>query len=85
MVLKEKYFKHVNVMKARVKGNVSMMWISIISFRKVIKAGAHWPLGNCESIKIWKGKGLPTLATFQAWSPHQPVGQECFGEGSILG
>lgn len=53
----------------RVRGNFSMMWISIISSWKVIKAEACLSLGNGESFKVWKEKWLHTLTTFQVQSP----------------
>lgn len=84
MVLKENYFKHVNAMEARVRGNVSMMWRSIISSWAVLKIGAWWRLGNNKSIKFWKDKWLPTSATFQIQSAHHQFGWECSGEIPIL-
>lgn len=54
--LKEKYFKHGNIMDVTIKGNVSLMWHSIVAARRIIHSRARWRLGNDESIRIWKDK-----------------------------
>lgn len=68
-VLKENYFKHVNVMEARVRENALFMWQSITTTREVLKKGVQWRLGNGSTIKIWNDKWLPTPTNFQVQSP----------------
>lgn len=61
--LKEKYFKHEEVLEARVKSNSSSIWKSLIAAREVLKARLRWRVGNGSKIKIWSDQWLPNTST----------------------
>lgn len=67
IILKEKYFKHDNIMDVEIKGNVSLIWRSIVAVKEIILLGARWRLGNGT---IWKDKWLPSPTSYQIQSPN---------------
>lgn len=52
IVLKEKYFKNVDILDAQVKMGASYMWNSIAWAMGVINIGMQWRLCNETSIRI---------------------------------
>lgn len=46
--LKEKYFKHGNVLSTQLKRNVSFMWKCIMAAKELIIQDSRWQIGNGE-------------------------------------
>ena len=58
-------------MEARCSASASFAWKSILKARHVIRKGAHWRVGNGNSIRVWHDKWLPSSAIgVPITSPH---------------
>lgn len=78
MAFKESYFKNNNILKASERGNVSMIWQSLIVARRIIHASARWRLKNGSSIKILKDKWIPTVTTFKFKYPISMLHEDAY-------
>jgi hypothetical protein len=58
-VLKARYFKHSNILRAGCPGGGSFSWRSILHGRDLLKTGLIWRIGNGNSIDAWKDNWIP--------------------------
>lgn len=64
-VLKESYFCHGNIFKARGGSNASYIWRSLLWGREIIMKGYRWRVGNGNNIRVLQDPWLPRPHTFK--------------------
>ncbi|KAH9802376.1 putative reverse transcriptase/RNA-dependent DNA polymerase [Citrus sinensis] len=69
-VLKAKYFKHVDLMEAKLRSNPSFMWRSILWDRQILKKGLRWRISTGNRVYIYKSNWLRRPETFKPFSPQ---------------
>ncbi|XP_035551035.1 uncharacterized protein LOC118349641 [Juglans regia] len=70
-VLKDKYFKHSDLLKAKLGWEPSKIWRSLWGSIGLLKEGLVWRVGNCEQVKIWEDKWIPKPIQFSIQSPQR--------------
>lgn len=68
-VLKARYFKNVNFLKAKLGSKPSLIWRSILWGRQIINKGLRWRIGDGKSAHIYKSCWIPRPTTFKPFSP----------------
>lgn len=68
-IYRDKYFRALDFLKAKLGLNPSFIWRSVLSARNLLNEGLQWRVGTRENIKIWEEKWLPTLLTKCVQSP----------------
>ena len=58
-VLKARYFKNSEFLRAGCPGGVSFSWRSILHGRDLLKSGLIWRIVSGESIDVWKDNWIP--------------------------
>ena len=58
-VLKARYFKNSNILKAGCPGHGSFTWRSILYGRDLLKSGLIWRVGDGSSIDVWRSNWIP--------------------------
>lgn len=58
-VLKARYYKNTDFVKASLGHNMSYSWRSIWSAKSLLLEGMKWRVGNVESISVWSDSWLP--------------------------
>ncbi|XP_073051686.1 uncharacterized mitochondrial protein AtMg00310-like [Primulina eburnea] len=53
-VLKARYFKHQDIMKATIESNPSFIWRSLLWSRQLIEKGLSWRVGNGQKIQTFR-------------------------------
>lgn len=56
-VLKPRYFKHVDIMKAHIGSNSSYIWRSLMWGRELLEVGLCWRIGDETTNDIWSTNG----------------------------
>lgn len=51
-IYKAKYFADTNFMEAKLRGNPSFIWRSIVEAKRFIVAGSMWMIGNGKDVQI---------------------------------
>lgn len=62
-VLKARYFRHGNIMEARLGNNPSFVWRSLLWSKDIIERGSVWRVGDGKSIKLFEDKWVPSLTS----------------------
>lgn len=52
-VLKGRYFKNSGFMQAKIGGNPSFIWRSVLWGRDLLKEGTRWRIGNGEKVRFY--------------------------------
>ncbi|XP_073317203.1 uncharacterized protein [Primulina huaijiensis] len=60
-VLKARYFKHPDIMKAPIGSNPSYIWRSICWSRELLDMGLYWRIGDGSTIDILREKWIPSI------------------------
>ncbi|XP_042953522.1 uncharacterized protein LOC122290063 [Carya illinoinensis] len=68
VMLKEKYFRHTDLLHAPLGFRPSVIWRSLWNARDLLREGLVWRVGDGRSIKIWKDKWVPRAITFKIQS-----------------
>ncbi|KAL0014108.1 hypothetical protein SO802_001177 [Lithocarpus litseifolius] len=68
-VFKSKFLPDCSFMEALECASGSYAWSSLLKGREVLWRGAHWRVGNGDSIKIWDHPWLPSLEHPRVLSP----------------
>lgn len=68
-VLKARYFKDSDFLKAKTSSNPSFIWRSILWGRQIINKGLRWRIGDGKSAKIYQSCWIPRPSTFKPFSP----------------
>lgn len=68
-VLKEKYYRNVELVDAKLGAKPSMIWRSLQGALNLMKEGLIWRVGNGENIKILGDRWIPKPSTFCIQSP----------------
>lgn len=75
--MKEKYYKDINILNARLGTDPSYLWRSVCGVLPLVKAGMRWRIGNGRKVRIWGDNWLPTTqSTFQVQSPVKVLNQD---------
>ncbi|KAF5451861.1 hypothetical protein F2P56_026923 [Juglans regia] len=82
-VLKVKYFKHTDLLKAKLGYGPSKIW-SMWGSLGLLKEGLVWRVGNREQVNIWEDKWLPRPTLFSIQSPRNNLGPEAFVKELLL-
>ncbi|KAG6650161.1 hypothetical protein CIPAW_06G023000 [Carya illinoinensis] len=69
VVLKEKYFRKVDLFKAPLGQRPSLIWRSLWGSLDLLREGLVWRVGNGHDIRIWGDKWIPRLSSFSIQSP----------------
>ncbi|XP_022150918.1 uncharacterized protein LOC111018954 [Momordica charantia] len=73
-VLKGRYFKDCSFMEAKISGNPSYIWRSILWGRDLLKKGLRWRIGNGDSVFIYGDNWVPNQPTLKILSsPRLPL------------
>lgn len=62
-VLKAHYFKHVDIVDAKLVSSPSYIWRSILWSRDLIQRGIRWKMGNGHQIRALSNRWIPHLAS----------------------
>ncbi|XP_020981404.1 uncharacterized mitochondrial protein AtMg00310-like [Arachis duranensis] len=79
-VLKEKYYRYYNALKAKVGNTPSCGWRSLLEGRKVVEKGLSWSIGTGSNIRIFEDPWLPPPYPFSVppQSAHQATNPTIF-------
>ncbi|XP_042944818.1 uncharacterized protein LOC122278700 [Carya illinoinensis] len=69
VVLKEKYFRYVDMLKANIGQRRSLIWRSLWGSLNLLRKGLLWRVGNGHNIRIWGDKWVPRLFSYSIQSP----------------
>ncbi|XP_035547368.1 uncharacterized protein LOC118348906 [Juglans regia] len=75
-VLKDKYFKNTDLLKAKLGYGPSKIWRSLWGSLGLLKEGLVWRVGNGEQVNIWEDKWVPRPTLFSIQSPRINVSPE---------
>lgn len=64
-MLKEKYFRHVELLDAKLGYCPSVMWRSLWGSLNLIREGVSWHVGNGKRIKFWEDKWVVSTLTYR--------------------
>ncbi|KAK3228272.1 hypothetical protein Dsin_008134 [Dipteronia sinensis] len=64
-VLKAKYFKECDFLKAPAKSSCSHIWRSLVWGRELLSKGLRWTVGDGESISVFNDQWIPRPSTFK--------------------
>jgi hypothetical protein len=70
-ILKAKYFREGDVLRAKPREGMSYTWRSILKGLELLKKGVVWRVGNGESIRIWEDPWLPCGITRRPITPRR--------------
>lgn len=59
-VLKSRYFKHVDIMKAKIGSNPFFIWRSFLWERDLLEVG-RWRIGDVSSVDIFEDRWISSL------------------------
>lgn len=65
-ILKDRYFKNLDIMEADLGSNPSFVWRSIVWSRDIIRRGLCWRVGNGKSISVISDPWIPGIAGFRS-------------------
>ncbi|KAH9736873.1 putative reverse transcriptase/RNA-dependent DNA polymerase [Citrus sinensis] len=68
-VLKARYFKGTDFLRANLGSNPSFIWRSILWGRQIINKGLRWRIGDGRSAQIYHSRWIPRPKTFKPFSP----------------
>jgi len=68
LCLKPKYYRHTDILKARLGNIPSYVWSSIYNAQWVVKKGGCWRIGDGHNINIWDDNWLPKQNGFKVLS-----------------
>lgn len=68
-VLKMKYFSRDSFITSKLGSNLSYVWRSIWSTKKLLQAGMLWRVGDGNSIKIWGDKWFDSTSSGMIQAP----------------
>ena len=68
-MLKARYFKGTDFLRANLGSNPSFIWRSILWGRQIINKGLRWRIGDGRSAQIYHSRWIPRPKTFKPFSP----------------
>ncbi|GAA0185648.1 hypothetical protein LIER_32936 [Lithospermum erythrorhizon] len=63
-LLKGRYYRRSSFLHAKVRGNSSFGWRSLLEGRQVLKKGMRWLVGDGKDIDIWKDPWMSRINDF---------------------
>lgn len=70
-VLKDIYFRHTDLLKAKLGCGPSKIWRSLWGYLDLLKEKLVWRVGNGEQVCIWGYKWIPRPTQFCIQSPRR--------------
>ncbi|XP_042974832.1 uncharacterized protein LOC122306468 [Carya illinoinensis] len=58
-ILRQKYFPHGSILKAKVGARPSLAWRSLHAGLSLLKEGLLWRIGDGKQVRIWEDRWLP--------------------------
>lgn len=74
--MKEKYYRHEDILNSKVGCGPSQIWRNIWGFNVLIKEGMRWRVGKGNKIRISGDKWLPTALTHKIQSLVKKLQQD---------
>lgn len=63
MVLKDKYFRHSDLLHAKLGHRPSLIWKNLWSSLELLNAGLVWRVGIGHNVRVWGDRWIPTPLT----------------------
>lgn len=76
--MREKYFKHGDLLNSWMGCGPSQIWKSIWGAGYLVKAGMRLRVGNGEQVRIWGDRWLPIPSTSMIKSPVRILQREAY-------
>lgn len=69
-VLKGRYFKNKDIIKAEMGSNPSYVWRSLTWGKELLRNGLCWKVGNMLTIRVHQDPWIPNLSAFKSNCQH---------------
>lgn len=60
-VLKARYFKHMDIVQAKIGSNPSFIWRSMMWGRELLESGLFWRIGDGKSVNLFGDRWIPSM------------------------